>query len=125
MSTTESFQFYHQHSTLERQRSFVNGRFVSSNAGATFQTQHPGTGHVICDVEVADAALVDAAVESAEQAFVSWSRTPAAERGAILRRAAVLLRERNQELAELETLDTGKAIQETSAVDVISGVEVL
>ena len=125
MSTTEPARFYHQQSTLERQRSFVNGRFVSSNSGATFQTQHPGTGHVICDVEVADPALVDAAVAAAEQAFIAWSQTPAAERGAILRRAAVLLRERNQELAELETLDTGKAIQETSAVDVISGVEVL
>lgn len=125
MSTTEPSRFYHQQSTLERQRSFVNGQFVSSNSGATFQTQHPGTGHVICDVEVADPALVDAAVAAAEQAFLAWSQTPAAERGAILRRAAVLLRERNQELAELETLDTGKAIQETSAVDVISGVEVL
>ena len=91
MSTTEPSRFYHQHSTLERQRSFVNGRFVSSNSGTTFQTQHPGTGHVICDVEVADPALVDAAVAAAEQAFLAWSQTPAAERGAILRRAALLL----------------------------------
>ena len=88
--------------------SMVN--FVSSSSGETFQTRHPGTGHVICDVEIADERLVDAAVASAYAAFAVWSETPAAARGAILRRAAEILRERNQELAELETLDSGKAL---------------
>ena len=112
-------------STLERQRSYINGRYVDAANAQLFQTIHPGTGQAICDVEVADQAVVDSAVEAAKQAFASWSQTPAAERGAILRRAGEILRERNQELAELETLDTGKAIQETSVIDVISGVEVL
>ena len=117
--------FYDKTSTLGLQRSFINGSYVSSSLGQTFQTRHPGTGHVICDVETADGHLVDAAVASARAAFAAWSAMPVAERGAILRRAAALLRDRNQELAELETLDTGKAIQETSVVDIISGVEVL
>ena len=125
MDATTNAPFYDKTSTLEQQRSFINGDFVSSSSGETFQTRHPGTGHVICDVEVADHRLVDSAVASAHAAFVAWSETPAAERGAILRRAAAILRERNHELAELETLDTGKAIQETSLIDVISGVEVL
>ncbi len=125
MYASTSATFFDKTSTLERQRSFINGDFVSSSSGETFQTRHPGTGHVICDVEIADDHLVDAAVASAHAAFEAWSATPAAERGAILRRAAALLRDRNQELAELETLDTGKAIQETSFIDVISGVEVL
>ena len=112
-------------STLERQRSYINGRYVDAVNPQLFQTIHPGTGQAICDVEVADQAVVNSAVEAAKQAFASWSQTPAAERGAILRRAGEILRERNQELAELETLDTGKAIQETSVIDVISGVEVL
>lgn len=112
-------------SSLERQKSYINGRYVDSASGQIFQTIHPGTGLPICDVEAADQALVDSAVEAARKAFVGWSQTPAAERGVILRRAAEILRTRNQELAELETLDTGKAIQETSVVDVISGVEVL
>ena len=42
-----------------------------------------------------------------------------------MRRAGLILRQRNQELAELETLDTGKAISETTCVDIISGVEVM
>ena len=125
MDVPATAPFYDKTSTLGPQRSFINGSYVSSSSGQTFQTRHPGTGHVICDVETADGHLVDAAVASARAAFAAWSAMPVAERGAILRRAAALLRDRNQELAELETLDTGKAIQETSVVDVISGVEVL
>src|SRR5208283_4786794 len=56
---------------------------------------------------------------------VKWAAMTGAERARILRRAAGLLRERNASLAELETRDTGKPIQETSAVDVISGAECL
>ena len=125
MDVPATAPFYDKTSTLGPQRSFINGSYVSSSSGQTFQTRHPGTGHVICDVETADDRLVDAAVASARAAFTAWSAMPVAERGAILRRAAALLRDRNQELAELETLDTGKAIQETSVVDIISGVEVL
>ena len=125
MDVPATAPFYDKTSTLGPQRSFINGSYVSSSSGQTFQTWHPGTGHVICDVETADGHLVDAAVASARAAFAAWSAMPVAERGAILRRAAALLRDRNQELAELETLDTGKAIQETSVVDIISGVEVL
>lgn len=125
MDVPATAPFYDKTSTLGPQRSFINGSYVSSSSGQTFQTRHPGTGHVICDVETADDRLVDAAVASARAAFAAWSAMPVAERGAILRRAAALLRDRNQELAELETLDTGKAIQETSVVDIISGVEVL
>ena len=125
MDVPATAPFYDKTSTLGPQRSFINGSYVSSSSGQTFQTRHPGTGHVICDVETADDRLVDAAVASARAAFEAWSAMPVAERGAILRRAAALLRDRNQELAELETLDTGKAIQETSVVDIISGVEVL
>ena len=125
MDVPATAPFYDKTSTLGPQRSFINGSYVSSSSGQTFQTRHPGTGHVICDVETADDRLVDVAVASAHAAFAAWSAMPVAERGAILRRAAALLRDRNQELAELETLDTGKAIQETSVVDIISGVEVL
>src|SRR5262249_40752139 len=52
-----------------------------------------------------------------------WAARSGAERGRVLRRAAELLRARNQELAELETRDTGKPIAETSVVDVASGAD--
>ena len=112
-------------STLPTQQSYVGGAYVSSASGKKFETRHPGNDHVICEVEQAGKQEVDAAVAAAVAAFESWSRTPAAERGEILRRATTILRDRNGELAELETLDTGKPIAETRAVDVITGAEVI
>jgi betaine-aldehyde dehydrogenase len=111
--------------TLPTQKSYINGEYVSNQDGATFETRHPGNDQRICEIEVAGQAEVDRAVAAASAAFEAWSETPAVERGAILRRAATLLRERNQELAELETLDTGKPISETSAVDIATGADVI
>src|SRR6185436_3206291 len=70
-------------------------------------------------------AEVNAAVARAKEAQTKWASTPGVERGRILRRAADLLRQRNDELAELETRDTGKPIQETRVVDVVSGADCL
>jgi betaine-aldehyde dehydrogenase len=84
---------------------------------------NPATGRVLGHVSVAGPTEVNAAVRAAERGQAQWAAMPGAERARILRRAAQLLRERNQELAELETRDTGKPIQETSVVDVISGAE--
>jgi len=111
--------------TLPTQKSYINGEYVSNRDGATFETRHPGNDKRICEIEIAGQAEVDRAVAAASAAFEAWSETPAVERGAILRRAATLLRERNQELAELETLDTGKPISETSAVDIATGADVI
>ncbi len=68
---------------------------------------------------------VDAAVERAVEGQRSWGRMTGTERGRILRRTADILRSRNAELAQLETRDTGKPIQETIAVDVLSGADCL
>ncbi len=116
---------YGADTTLATQKSYINGDYASNQDGATFASRHPGNDQPICEVEIAGQPEIDKAVAAASDAFQSWSETPAAERGAILRRAAGLLRERNQELAELETLDTGKPISETNAVDIISGAEVI
>jgi betaine-aldehyde dehydrogenase len=116
---------YGPSSKLDTQRSYINGQYVSNQSGETFYTVYPGNGETICEVETAGQAEIDSAVAAAKKAFQTWSQVPAAERGNILRRAGQILRERNQELAELETLDTGKAIAETNCVDIISGVEVM
>jgi betaine-aldehyde dehydrogenase len=117
--------YYNAKSTLPTQRNFIAGRYIDSTSGASFDTRHPGNDRVICDVQTAGEAEVDAAVAAAASAFEDWSRMPAAERGAILRRATTILRERNDELAELETLDTGKPIAETSVVDIATGADVV
>jgi betaine-aldehyde dehydrogenase len=89
----------------------------------SFKTINPATGEVLATIKVAGAAEIDAAVEAAQQAQRAWAAKTGAERGRILYRAAEILRSRNAELAELETRDTGKPIQETTLVDVASGAD--
>lgn len=111
--------------TMSRQQNYIDGGYVTNESGETFVTRHPGNENPICEIDIAGEAEVNKAVAAAHAAYQLWSRTPAAERGAILRRATALLRERNDELAALETLDTGKPIAETSVVDIITGAEVI
>jgi betaine-aldehyde dehydrogenase len=94
-------------------------------AGERFASINPATGEIIGYCTVAGPAEVDAAVGAAQGAQRRWAALTGAERARVLRRAAALLRARNDELAELETRDTGKPIQETRVVDVISGAECL
>jgi betaine-aldehyde dehydrogenase len=86
---------------------------------------NPATGAQLAVLAVDGAPQVNAAVERARVAQRGWRAMTGAERGRVLQRAAQLLRERNDALAELETRNTGKPIQETRAVDVISGAECL
>jgi betaine-aldehyde dehydrogenase len=106
-----------------RERNYIDGGYRAAGGGRSFTTRNPATGEVLAEIEIADAAEIERAVESAKRGQRAWAAQPGAERGRILRRVADLLRERNEALSLLETLDTGKPIQETSAVDVISGAE--
>jgi betaine-aldehyde dehydrogenase len=103
----------------------ANERRTSPAAGERFASFNPATGEVLGYVTVAGATQVNAAVRAARKGQVTWAAMPGAERSKILRRAAQLLRSRNEELAELETRDTGKPIQETRVVDVMSGADCL
>jgi betaine-aldehyde dehydrogenase len=95
----------------------------SPAAGERFASINPATGEVLGYVAAAGAAQVNAAVRAAQKAQAGWGGMTGTERARVLRRAAELLRSRNQELAELETRDTGKPIQETRVVDVASGAD--
>lgn len=111
--------------TLPVQQSFIDGAFVASTSGETFETRHPGTNRVICEVEQAGEREVDLAVAAARRGFEVWSATPAMERSRILRRAVEIIRERTHELALLDTLDAGRPISETSTEDVVTGADVI
>ncbi|WP_226017370.1 betaine-aldehyde dehydrogenase [Novosphingobium sp. FKTRR1] len=91
----------------------------------TFQTINPATGEVLATLPIAGAAEIDAAVTRATAAQKEWRKLTGTERARILRRAVDILRARNDELAALETRDTGKPLQETIAVDVVSGADCL
>lgn len=104
---------------------YINGRFVEDEQGAALPVIYPATGETIATLHSATPNIVELAIEAAREAQPAWARLKPVERGRILRRAADLLRERNAELARLETLDTGKAIQETLVADPASAAEAL
>jgi betaine-aldehyde dehydrogenase len=97
----------------------------TAGAGGPFKVINPANGAVLAELSADGAAQIDAAVLRAQSAQKKWAALSGAERGRVLHRAARLLRERNEELAVLETRNTGKPIQETRAVDVLSGAECL
>lgn len=107
------------------QQLFYDGKPQPATSGTTFQSLDPSDASVLADVQVASQNDVDAAVRSAQNAFPSWSRTPAPARARVLMKAVQLLRERNDEIARVETCDTGKAFSETSVVDVVTGADTL
>ena len=84
---------------------------------------NPATGEELARLLIAGAPEINAAVIKAAAAQKVWGRWTGTERGRVLRRAAELLRARNAELAELESRDTGKPIQETTVCDIISGAD--
>ncbi|HEX3398052.1 MAG TPA: betaine-aldehyde dehydrogenase [Steroidobacteraceae bacterium] len=104
-------------------RAAVDTPASSLAAGQRFASINPATGEILGQFTVAGGAQVNAAVAAALHAQTIWAGMSGAERGRILRRTADLLRSRNEELAELETKDTGKPIQETRVVDVASGAD--
>ncbi len=108
---------------MDMLRLYIDGGYVDSDSGQTFHTVNPATEAIITEVQQASDADVDRAVDSARRGFAEWSAMTGAERGRILNGAARLLRERNEELARLEVLDTGKPIAEAITVDVLSGAD--
>ncbi len=104
---------------------FVDGNYIEDKAGAVIEVIYPATGAVIAVLHEATPAVIEQALASASRAQGAWAATRPVERARILRRAADLIRERNPELARLETLDTGKPIQETLVADWPSGADAL
>ncbi|MGM0783494.1 MAG: betaine-aldehyde dehydrogenase [Pseudomonadota bacterium] len=110
---------------LDIQTLYIGGRPVDATSGATFEVVNPFDGSVLARVQQASAADVDAAVAAAREGQRAWAAMSGMQRGRILQRAVALLRERNDELAELETRNTGKPISETAAVDIVTGADAL
>ncbi|KAM0311948.1 hypothetical protein ACHAO8_006721 [Botrytis cinerea] len=112
-------------STYAEQQLYYDGKVQQASSKETFTTVNPATGKPLAQVQKASPSDIDSAVASARKAFPSWSQTPPLVRSRILLKAVQILRERNDEIAKVETHDTGKAYSETSAVDVVTGADVL
>jgi betaine-aldehyde dehydrogenase len=94
---------------------YINGQFVSPHSTSTIEVVDPATTSVIARVPDADRIDVDRAVKAARAAFDvgPWHETTAQERGRVLFRLAEIVRTRADELAQLETRNTGKPIIES------------
>ncbi|MCL6577406.1 aldehyde dehydrogenase [Kyrpidia sp.] len=103
---------------MEVLRHFIDGEFVESKDGRRFQNINPATEEVIAEVAEGGRDEIDRAVSAARRAFKEWGRTPVARRSEILHRIADLIKERAEELARLETLDTGKPLQLSRTLDI-------
>ncbi|WP_335923106.1 betaine-aldehyde dehydrogenase [Shewanella chilikensis] len=106
-------------------QNFINGHYMANASGESFEVINPGTGQVQYHVEVADEAIKQAAIASAKRGFAAWSAMSAMARSRVLLKAVALLRQRNDDLAKIEVLDTGKPWQEASVVDVVTGADAI
>ena len=100
---------------------FINGEFVDALSGKTFETSNPATGVVLANIAEAGAGDVDLAVKAARAAFEDgspWRKMSPRDRSRVLYKLAELIRTNLEELSELETLDTGKPIFESSKFDI-------
>lgn len=110
-----------------RTKAFIGGRFVDAASGKVFSSVNPATGKEIASVAHCDSEDVDRAVASARKVFEAgvWSRTDPGERKRRLLAWAALLRDHADELALLETLDMGKPISDSRAVDVPASINTI
>ena len=103
----------------------IDGTRIQDPAGRPMDCVNPADGTVVTRFHAATDAVIEQAVASAQRAQRVWAQVAPVERGRVLRRAAEMIRERNQALSELESLDTGKPIQETLVADACSAADAL
>lgn len=108
-----------------KKKLYINGEFVESVSGKTFDTPNPATGKTLATVYEAGKEDIDLAVRAAREAFEKgpWSKMSAAKRSRLMYKLADLMEEHQEELAMLETLDNGKPIRETKNADIPLSIE--
>src|SRR5262249_12146781 len=109
----ESVSWHERARALDiRTKAFINGNYVESASGATFDSINPGTGKLLARVASGDTEDVNRAVSAARASFRkgTWSNLAPKERQKVLKRFAELILSNGEELALLETLDMGKPI---------------
>ncbi|XP_061366492.1 aldehyde dehydrogenase family 2 member C4-like [Gastrolobium bilobum] len=113
--------------TIKFTKLFINGEFVDSVSGKTFETVDPRTEEVITEIAEATKEDVDIAVRFARQAFDSgpWPRMTGAGRAKIMMKWAELIEENVEEIASLDTIDGGKLYSWCKAVDVPEAANIL
>jgi aldehyde dehydrogenase (NAD+) len=104
---------------VRQTRMLIDGKWMNSTSGRTFETINPATGDVIAHVAEGEAPDIDKAVKAARRAFEKgpWRKMSARERGRCLYKLADLIEQNMNELAALETLDNGKPLKDSMTAD--------
>ncbi|WP_029897785.1 betaine-aldehyde dehydrogenase [Desulfohalovibrio reitneri] len=108
-----------------RKQMYINGEWVPARSGATVNIINPFDQSVIAEVPEGGREDAQVAIAAARDAFDNgpWPHLPAAERGEAVRRLADLIARDREELARLESLDTGKTVEESRwDMDDIAGI---
>ncbi|HJU83773.1 MAG TPA: aldehyde dehydrogenase [Holophagaceae bacterium] len=103
---------------MQTLRNIIDGRPLPARSGQELDDLGPATGEVIARIPRSTKADVDAAVAAAKAALPGWARTPYLERAALLDRVADLLEARLEDLAALESQDTGKPLALARSLDI-------
>lgn len=105
---------------IDHRQLLIDGKFVDAASGKTFPTFDPRTGDTIANVAEGDAEDVNRAVRSARKAFDEgpWPKMTAYERSRIILRFADLLEKHNDEVAAIETWDSGKTYEQAANVEI-------
>lgn len=98
---------------LIRTEAYVNGKWVSSVTGKTFDITNPATGELIASIPDMNREDVSVAIDAAHDAWPSYRDLTAYQRAALLKKLAALILEHKEELATLMTMECGKVLQET------------
>lgn len=104
--------------TQENYGLYINGKWVPAGDGATFETRCPANGEHLATCAQATKEDVDTAVAAAWEAFKTWKNITTNERAAILNKVADIIEQNTEHLAMVESLDNGKPIRETMAIDI-------
>jgi aldehyde dehydrogenase (NAD+) len=104
---------------IRQTKMLIDGKWIDSISGRTFETINPATGEVIAHVAEGEAGDIDKAVKAARKAFDKgpWRKMNARERGRLLYKLADLIEQNKEELAKLETLDNGKPLVDSMNAD--------
>jgi len=97
---------------------FIGGEFVEAREGGTIEVLNPHDNSKLTDIAEARAADVDLAVEAATRAYPGWRDLAAADRGRLLLKLADAIEANAEELARIESLDTGHPIRDSRSLDV-------
>jgi aminomuconate-semialdehyde/2-hydroxymuconate-6-semialdehyde dehydrogenase len=103
---------------MESINNYIGGEFTAPSSGAYLDNWNAAIGEVYSRVSDSDERDVQLAAAAAVRAFPAWSDLPAPERARMLRRIGALIRDRQEELARIESVDTGKPVSAALALDI-------